>query len=70
MIVLLMVVSFIIGCVNRLCQSFLSILFFNHSVSPCRHGFSTFPCLWEISFTCLMISGTVSWLLGLDRIFK
>ena len=44
--------------------------FFNHSFWPYRYGFLTFPYLWEISFSCQMKSGTVSWLLGLDRIFK
>ena len=36
----------------------------------CRYGFLTFPCLWEISFSSQMISGTVSWLLGLDTTYK
>ena len=70
MIVLFMVVSFVIGCVDRICQSLLSecvFFFYNHRFWPCRYGFLTFPCLWEISFSSQMISGTVSWLLGLYR---
>ena len=71
MIVLFMVVSFVIRCVDRMCQSFFSeCLFFHHNFRPCRNEFLAFPCLWEISFSSQMISGTVSWLLGLDRIFK
>ena len=74
MIVLLVVVSFIIGCFDRMCQPFLSgfvIFFFNHSFWPCCScGFLTFPCLWEISCSSQMINGTVSWLLDSDRIFK
>ena len=74
MIVLFMAVSFAIGCVDRICQSFLSecvfFIFSDHSFWPCRYGFLTFPCLWEINFSSQMITGTVSWLLGLDRIFK
>ena len=71
-IVLFIVVSFVIGCVDRMCQSFLSecVFFFNHSFWPCHYGFLTFLCLWEIRFSSQMVSGTVSWLLGLDRIFK
>ena len=50
---------------------FRTCLFFKHSCWPfCCHGFLTFACLWEISFFSKVISGTVSWLLGLDRIFK
>ena len=49
---------------------FRTCLFFNHSFWPCRYGFLTFPCLREISFSSQMINGTVSWLLGLDMIFK
>ena len=82
MIVLFMIVSFITGCVDRMCQSFLSecflyvasvfflFFFFNHSFWRCRYGFLTFSCLWEIRVFSQTISGTVSWLLGLDRIFK
>ena len=71
MIVLVMAVSFVIGCVGQMCQSFLSeCVFFHHSFWPCCHDFFTFPCLCEISFSNQMIGGTVSWLLGLDRIFK
>ena len=63
---------FIHGCVDRMCLSFVSerVLFFNHSFWPCRNGILTFPCLWEIISSGQMISGTVDWLLGLDRIFK
>ena len=64
MIVLLMVMAFIIGCVD--CPCFFS----NHSFWPCCYEFFTFRCMWEISFFSQMISVTVSWLLGLDRIFK
>ena len=67
MIVLFMVVSFVIGFVSH---SFQNVSFFYHSFRPCRYGFLTFPCLWEISFSSQMISGTISWLLGLDRILK
>ena len=71
MIVLFMVVSFVIGDADWMCQSFLSeCLLFHHSFWPCRYGFFTFPCLWEVSFSGQMISGTVSWLLGLDGIFN
>ena len=66
------------GCVfcYWVCRSDVSVipfrmcLFFSHSFLPCHCGFFTFPCLWEISFFSQMISETVSWLLGLDRIFK
>ena len=59
MIVLFMTVSIIIGCVDRVCQSFFSECFFlfffsflfNHSFWPCCHGLLTFPCLWEMSFS-------------------
>ena len=74
MIILLMVVSFVIGCVNRMCQSFLPecVFFFIFIVvfGLVVMNFFTFPCLWDISFSSQMISGTVSWLLGLNRIFK
>ena len=56
-----------IGCVS---YSFQNVSFFNYSFWPCDDGLLTFPCLWEISFSGQMISGTVIWLLGLDRIFK
>ena len=40
MIVLLMFVSFVIGCVDQMCQSFLSeCVFFHHSFWPCRYDF-------------------------------
>ena len=70
--ILFIVVFFVIGCVNRMCQLFLSecVFFFNYSFWSCHCGFFTFPCLWEISFSSQMISGTVIWLLVLDRIFK
>ena len=63
-----------IGCVSHFFQNvpfppFLRF-FFNHSFWPCRFGFLTFPCLWEIGISGQMISGIVSWLSGLDRIFK
>ena len=72
MIVLLMVCVFVIGCVDRMCQSFLSecVFFFIMVFGPLVMNFLTFSCLWEISFSGQMISGTVSWLLGLARIFK
>ena len=67
MIILFMVVSFVIGCVDPGGQLFLSeCIFFDHSFWPCCYGFLTFRCLWVISFSGQMISGTVSWLLGLD----
>ena len=53
MTVLFMDVSFVIGCVDQICQSFLSecVFFFNHRFWLCHYGFLTFLCLWEISFT-------------------
>ena len=51
MIVLFMVVSFVIGCVSH---------FFSEYVCLFCHSFFTFLCLWEISFSGQMISGTVS----------
>ena len=40
MIVLLMVVSFVIGYVDRMCQCvFLCCFFFHHSVWLCRYEF-------------------------------
>ena len=55
-----------------MCQLFLSecVLFLSHSVWHCHYGFLTFPFLVGDKFSSQMISGTVSWLLGLDRIFK
>ena len=73
MIVLFMVVSFITGCVNHFFQSvsLFSFLFFsNHSFWPCHYGCLTVPCLWEISSSSQMIRRIVSWLLGLDGIFR
>ena len=64
---------FIHGCVDRMCQSILSecvFLFFIMVFGLVVMDFFIFPCLWEISFSSQMISGTVSWLLGSDRIFK
>ena len=69
---------FIHGCVfcYWMCRSDVSVILFrmsffvHQSFWLCRYGFLTFPCLWEISPSGQMISGTVSWLLGLDRIFK
>ena len=76
MIVLFMVVSFVIGCANWKCQSDVSVIpsrmclfLSNHSFGPVICGFLTFPCLWKM-FSSQMISGAVSWFLGLDRIFK
>ena len=68
MIVSFMVVPFVIGCVSHSFQNVsfcIFFSFFHHSFWPCRYGFSTFPCLWEIRFSGQMISGTVSWSLGL-----
>ena len=53
MIVLFKVMSLVIECVDRMCQSFLSgcvfisffFLCFIHSVWPCCCGFLTFVCL-------------------------
>ena len=68
---------FIHGCVfcYWMCGSDVSVIpfrmclfFFNYSFWPCHYGFLTFHCLGENSSQ--MISGTVIWLLGLDRIFK
>ena len=68
---------FVHGCVfwYCICRSDVSVIpfrmclfFLSHSSWPCRYGFLSFPCLWEISFSSQMISGTVSWLLRLDRI--
>ena len=75
MIVLFIVVSFVVGCVDRMCQPFLSECAFVFLFSvilfwPCRYGFLTFPSLCEISFSSQMISGTVSCLLGVQRILK
>ena len=59
-----------------MCRSDVSVIlfrmcpFFHHILWPCHYRFLTFPCLFEIGFSGKMISGTVSWLLGLDRIFK
>ena len=70
---------FIHGCVfcYWICRSDVSVIpfrtclfFLHHSFWPCHYGFLTFPCLWQVSFSGQVISGTVSWLLGLDRIFK
>ena len=58
MLVLLMAMSVIIGCHDRMCRSFLSgcVLLSNRSFWPCcLCGFLTFPCLWEISFSGSMI---------------
>ena len=47
-----------IGCVSH---SFQNVSFFlDHRFWPCRYGFFTFLCLWEISFSGQMISGAVS----------
>ena len=62
MILLFMVMSFVVECVNGMCQSFLSgcvfslfFSFFNPRFWPSRSGFFTFPCLWEIGFSSQMI---------------
>ena len=73
MIALFMIVSFIIGCVDRMCQSFLSeclSLFF--SIIVLALSFWIFDLSLPVgeSFSGQMINGTVSRLLGLDRIFK
>ena len=71
MIVLVMVVSFVIGCVNQMCRSFLLecvFLFFSTIVFGLVFICLAFPCLWEISFSNQMISRTLNWLLGLHRI--
>ena len=40
---LFLVVSFVMGCVNQICQSFLSkYVFFHHSFWSCRYGFLIF----------------------------
>ena len=72
MIVLFVVVSFVTGCVDRMCQLFLSECVFclNYSFWPCHYVFLTFPSLWEIGFSSQMMSETVIWLLDLHRIFK
>ena len=49
MTVLFMVVSLVIGRVERMYQLFL-LSFFNYSLWPCHYRFLIFPCLWEISF--------------------
>ena len=54
-----------IACVS---YSFQSVSFFSYICWPCHYGFLIFPCLREISSSSQMISGTVIWLLGLDRI--
>ena len=63
MIILFMVVSFVIGCG---CLSECVFIFFIIAFGLVVMDF----CLWEIRFSGQMINGTVSWLLGLDRIFK
>ena len=63
MIVLFIVIYFLAGCIDRMCQPFfqdVSIFFvwfvFSTIVSPfCCCGFLTFPSLWEISFSGQMI---------------
>ena len=59
-LILFMVMCFIIGYVNWMCQSFLSgcvFLFFSfsHSFWARRYGFLTYPCLWEMGFSSQMI---------------
>ena len=61
MIVLFIVMSFIIECVDQMCRSFFQdvslffwlfvcLFFSNHCFWPCCYGFLTFTCLWEICF--------------------
>ena len=48
MIVLLICVSLVIKCVDRMCQLFLSecvFFLFNHSFWPCHYGFFIFPII-------------------------
>ena len=66
----LLLLDVLIGCVSHSFQNVSFFFFFNHSFWPCCYGFLIFLCLWEISFSGQMISGTVSWLMRLDRIFK
>ena len=59
-IVLFMVVSFIRGCVDRMCQSFLSRCVFFSFAPTIAFGFVvvdffTFSCLWEISFSSQIV---------------
>ena len=63
----LLLLNVSIGCVSH---SFQNVSFFSHSFWSCHCRVLTFPCLWEMSFSSQMISGTVSGLLGLDRIFR
>ena len=67
---------FIHGCVfcYWICRSDVSVissrmcLFLNYSFWPCHYGFLTL--LVGDKFSSQMVSRTVIWLLGLDRIFK
>ena len=66
---------FIHGCVfcYWMCRSDVSVILSEcvlFSIIVFGLGFLTFPCLWEIRFSSQIINGAVSWLLGLDRIFK
>ena len=71
MIVLFMVVSFVVGCVDRMCQLFLSeCVFFQLSFLALSLWIFDPSLLVGDKFSSQMISGTVSWLLGLDRTFK
>ena len=73
MIVLFIVMSIVIGCVDQMCQSFLSgcVIFFQPS-------FLALLLLWifDLSlpvgdkFFQSLDNGIVSWLLGRDRIFN
>ena len=62
MIVLFMVVSFVVGCVDQICQSF-----FPECVFLAR-SFGIFYLSLPVGdkFSSQMIRGTVSWSLGLD----
>ena len=55
---------FVHGCVNSICQLFLQNVWFLSILVL------IFSFLWEISFSGQMISGTLNWLLALDRIIK
>ena len=71
MVVLFMVVSFLIGCVDWMSQSFLSeCVFFSIIVL----GLVVMDFYLSLpvgdKFSGQMINETISWLLGLDRIFK
>ena len=77
MIVLFTVLSFIIGYVDRMCQSFLSgcvfsFFFFSTTIifGLVAVDILTFSLPARDKFLQTDDSGTVIWFLGLDRIFK